>query len=97
MAQGSPAEKAGLCAHSDYVIGTPYGIMRGEGDLYDLVEDNIGEPLRLHVYNSETDHVREASNIFSRSVTNTIDYNQGDLPWLSLVACVLLLDCHHTK
>ncbi|OAQ30584.1 hypothetical protein K457DRAFT_73218 [Linnemannia elongata AG-77] len=61
VAQGSPAEKAGLCAHSDYVIGTPYGIMRGEGDLYDLVEDNIGEPLRLHVYNSETDHVREAS------------------------------------
>ncbi|KAF9339959.1 Golgi reassembly-stacking protein 2 [Linnemannia elongata] len=57
VAQGSPAEKAGLCAHSDYVIGTPYGIMRGEGDLYDLVEDNIGEPLRLHVYNSETDHI----------------------------------------
>ncbi|KAF9106345.1 Golgi reassembly-stacking protein 2 [Mortierella sp. GBA35] len=57
VAHGSPAEKAGLCAHSDYVIGTPYGIMRGEGDLYDLVEDNIGEPLRLHVYNSETDHI----------------------------------------
>lgn len=56
---GSPAEKAGLCAHTDYVIGTPYGIMRGEGDLYDLVEENIGEPLRLHVYNSQTDHVRE--------------------------------------
>ncbi|KAF9357065.1 Golgi reassembly-stacking protein 2 [Mortierella sp. NVP85] len=56
---GSPAEKAGLCAHKDYVIGTPYGIMRGEGDLYDLVEDNIGEPLRLHVYNSQTDLVRE--------------------------------------
>ncbi|KAF9944807.1 Golgi reassembly-stacking protein 2 [Modicella reniformis] len=50
---------AGLCARTDYVIGTPYGIMRGEGDLYDLVEDNIGEPLRLHVYNSETDQVRE--------------------------------------
>ncbi|KAG0286988.1 hypothetical protein BGZ97_007234 [Linnemannia gamsii] len=49
VAHGSPAEKAGLCAHSDYVIGTPYGIMRGEGDLYDLVEDNIGEPLRLHI------------------------------------------------
>ncbi|KAF9915704.1 Golgi reassembly-stacking protein 2 [Lobosporangium transversale] len=59
VAHGSPAEKAGLCAHTDYVIGTPYGIMRGEGDLYDLIEDNIGEPLRLHVYNSETDHVRE--------------------------------------
>lgn len=59
MAPGSPAERAGLCAHSDYVIGTPYGIMRSEGDLYDLVEDNVGEPLRLHVYNTETDHVRE--------------------------------------
>ncbi|KAI1313809.1 Golgi reassembly-stacking protein 2 [Mortierella claussenii] len=59
VAHGSPAQKAGLCPHLDYVIGTPYGIMRGEGDLYDLVEDNIGEPLRLHVYNSETDHVRE--------------------------------------
>ncbi|KAF9919598.1 Golgi reassembly-stacking protein 2 [Linnemannia zychae] len=57
VAQGSPAERAGLCAHSDYVIGTPYGIMRGEGDLYDLVEDNIGEPLRLHVYNADTDHI----------------------------------------
>ncbi|KAG0354397.1 Golgi reassembly-stacking protein 2 [Podila minutissima] len=59
VAHGSPAETAGLCAHSDYVIGTPYGIMRGEGDLYDLVEDNIGEPLRLYVYNSDMDNVRE--------------------------------------
>ncbi|KAF9317849.1 Golgi reassembly-stacking protein 2 [Podila horticola] len=59
VAPGSPAERAGLCAHSDYVIGTPYGIMRSEGDLYDLVEDNVGEPLRLHVYNTQTDHVRE--------------------------------------
>lgn len=33
--------------------------MRGEGDLYDLVEDNIGEPLRLYVYNSDMDNVRE--------------------------------------
>ncbi|KAG0241576.1 Golgi reassembly-stacking protein 2 [Actinomortierella wolfii] len=57
--QGSPAERAGLCSHSDYIVGTPYGIMRGEGDLYDLVEDNAGEALRLYVYNSETDHVRE--------------------------------------
>ncbi|KAG0346657.1 hypothetical protein BG004_001151 [Podila humilis] len=33
--------------------------MRGEGDLYDLVEDNIGEPLRLYIYNSDMDNVRE--------------------------------------
>ncbi|KAF9438646.1 hypothetical protein BGZ76_006207 [Entomortierella beljakovae] len=59
VARGSPAERAGLCAHTDYVIGTPYGIMQGEGDLYDLVEDNIGESLRLYVFNSETEQVRE--------------------------------------
>ncbi|KAG0346638.1 Golgi reassembly-stacking protein 2 [Podila humilis] len=59
VAAGSPAERSGLCPYTDYIIGTPYGIMRGEGDLYDLVEDNIGEPLRLHVYNTDTDHVRE--------------------------------------
>jgi hypothetical protein len=45
--------------------------MRGEGDLYDLVEDNIGEPLRLHVYNSQTDlvrEVREHSKVYLLSV-----------------------------
>ncbi|KAF9939548.1 hypothetical protein BGZ67_009314 [Mortierella alpina] len=56
---GSPAEQAGLCAHADYVIGTPLGIMRGEGDLYDLVEDYIGDPLPLHVYNVDRNQVRE--------------------------------------
>ncbi|KAF9282169.1 Golgi reassembly-stacking protein 2 [Mortierella alpina] len=56
---GSPAEQAGLCAHSDYVIGTPLGIMRGEGDLYDLIEDYIGDPLPLHVYNVDRNQVRE--------------------------------------
>ncbi|KAF9573093.1 Golgi reassembly-stacking protein 1 [Mortierella alpina] len=56
---GSPAEQAGLCAHADYVIGTPLGIMRGEGDLYDLIEDYIGDPLPLHVYNVNRNEVRE--------------------------------------
>ncbi|KAF9954203.1 Golgi reassembly-stacking protein 2 [Mortierella alpina] len=56
---GSPAEQAGLCAHADYVIGTPLGIMRGEGDLYDLIEDYIGDPLPLHVYNVDRNQVRE--------------------------------------
>ncbi|KAG0326470.1 Golgi reassembly-stacking protein 2 [Dissophora globulifera] len=55
----SPAERAGLLAHTDYVIGTPLGVMRGEGDLYDLVEDYVGEPMALHVYNVEANNVRE--------------------------------------
>ncbi|KAF9205056.1 Golgi reassembly-stacking protein 2 [Haplosporangium sp. Z 27] len=56
---GSPAEAAGLCARSDYIIGTPLGVTRGESDLYELVEEYIGEPLPLHVYNTETNQVRE--------------------------------------
>lgn len=59
MAPGSPAIEAGLCAHADYVIGTPLGIMRGEQDLYDLVEDYIADELPLHVYNANTNEVRE--------------------------------------
>ncbi|KAG9073293.1 Golgi reassembly-stacking protein 2 [Linnemannia hyalina] len=59
VAHGSPAMEAGLCAHADYVIGTPLGIMRGERDLYDLVEDYIDDELPLHVYNANTNEVRE--------------------------------------
>ncbi|KAF9904906.1 Golgi reassembly-stacking protein 2 [Linnemannia zychae] len=59
VAPGSPAMEAGLCAHADYVIGTPLGIMRGERDLYDLVEDYIADELPLHVYNANTNEVRE--------------------------------------
>ncbi|KAF9988137.1 hypothetical protein BGZ65_011850 [Modicella reniformis] len=59
IALESPAELAGLVALSDYIIGTSLGIMRGESDLYDLVEDYIGEALPLHVYNVDTNQVRE--------------------------------------
>ncbi|KAF9437470.1 Golgi reassembly-stacking protein 2 [Entomortierella beljakovae] len=55
----SPAELAGLHAHSDYIIGTPLGIMRGERDLYELVECNIGEEIPLHVFNTDKNQVRE--------------------------------------
>lgn len=55
--------EAGLCAHADYVIGTPLGIMRGERDLYDLVEDYIADELPLHVYNANTNEVREVRHL----------------------------------
>ncbi|KAF9921684.1 Golgi reassembly-stacking protein 2 [Linnemannia zychae] len=59
VASGSPAMEAGLCAYADYIIGTPLGIMRGEKDFYDLVEDYIEDELPLHVYNANTNEVRE--------------------------------------
>ncbi|OAA62623.1 golgi reassembly stacking protein [Niveomyces insectorum RCEF 264] len=55
----SPAEAAGLLPYSDYILGTPEGVLHGEGGLGELVEDHIGRPLRLWVYNNEYDVTRE--------------------------------------
>jgi len=35
----SPADAAGLLPYSDYVIGSPEGLMRGESGLSELIED----------------------------------------------------------
>ncbi|GAB7356994.1 hypothetical protein MBLNU459_g7826t1 [Dothideomycetes sp. NU459] len=54
----SPADVAGLLPYSDYVIGSPEGLMRGESGLGELVEDFMDRPLRLYVYNNEYDVTR---------------------------------------
>lgn len=55
----SPAYRAGFLPHSDYIIGTPSGTLRGESALGELVEDHLDRTLVLWVYNSEFDVVRE--------------------------------------
>ncbi|KAI0996948.1 hypothetical protein K3495_g11232 [Podosphaera aphanis] len=55
----SPADVAGLLPYSDYIIGTPDGVLRGEIDLGELVEQYIGRSLRLYIYNNEFDVTRE--------------------------------------
>ncbi|PGH04651.1 hypothetical protein AJ80_08485 [Polytolypa hystricis UAMH7299] len=55
----SPAYVAGLLPHSDYILGTPSGTLRGEAALGELVEDHLNRSLVLWVYNSEFDVVRE--------------------------------------
>ncbi|EKD19214.1 uncharacterized protein L3040_009346 [Drepanopeziza brunnea f. sp. 'multigermtubi'] len=55
----SPADLAGLLPYSDYILGTPEGFLHGESGLGELVEDHIGRPLRLYVYNNEYDVTRE--------------------------------------
>lgn len=55
----SPAHQAGLLPHSDYVLGSPSGTLKGEGALGELVEDHLNRSLVLWVYNSEFDVVRE--------------------------------------
>lgn len=57
----SPADTAGLLPYSDYILGTPEGVLHGEGGLSELVEDHIGRPLRLYVYNNEYNVTREVT------------------------------------
>ncbi|OAA79724.1 golgi reassembly stacking protein [Akanthomyces lecanii RCEF 1005] len=57
----SPADLAGLLPYSDYILGSPEGALHGESALGELVEDFIGRPLRLHVYNNEYDVTREVT------------------------------------
>lgn len=62
----SPADLAGLLPYSDYILGTPDGVLHGESGLGELVEDYIGRPLRLWVYNNEYNVTREVEIIPSR-------------------------------
>lgn len=57
----SPADIAGLLPYSDYILGTPEGVLHGESGLSELVEDHIGRPLRLYVYNNEYNVTREVT------------------------------------
>ncbi|KAI1265997.1 GRASP55/65 PDZ-like domain-containing protein [Xylariaceae sp. FL1019] len=62
----SPADLAGLLPYSDYILGTPDGILHGESGLGELVEDYIGRPLKLWVYNNEYNVTREVEIVPSR-------------------------------
>lgn len=61
VAANSPADQAPLLPYSDYILGTPEGALHGESALGELVEDFIGRPLRLYVYNNEYDVTREVT------------------------------------
>ncbi|MGH0167235.1 UNVERIFIED_CONTAM: hypothetical protein FKN15_074183 [Acipenser sinensis] len=54
----SPASLAGLRAHTDYIVGADQVIQDSE-DFFSLVESHEGKPLKLLVYNTETDLCRE--------------------------------------
>ncbi|KAM8967171.1 Golgi reassembly-stacking protein 1 [Pelodytes ibericus] len=54
----SPAALAGLQAHTDYIVGSDQILQESE-DFYALVESHEGRPLKLLVYNIQTDSCRE--------------------------------------
>ncbi|KAH7328790.1 GRASP55/65 PDZ-like domain-containing protein [Stachybotrys elegans] len=61
VAANSPADQAALLPYSDYILGSPEGVLHGESGLSELVEDHIGRPLRLYVYNNEYNVTREVT------------------------------------
>ena len=61
VAPNSPADTASLLPYSDYILGSPEGALHGEAALGELVEDFIGRPLRLFVYNNEYNVTREVT------------------------------------
>lgn len=60
IAPSSPAAKAGLHAMTDYIIGAD-SILHESEDLFALIESHEGKPLKLYVYNVESDNCREVT------------------------------------
>ncbi|XP_005297202.1 Golgi reassembly-stacking protein 1 isoform X1 [Chrysemys picta bellii] len=54
----SPAALAGLQPHTDYIVGSDQILQESE-DFFSLIESHEGKPLKLMVYNTETDSCRE--------------------------------------
>ncbi|XP_045180016.2 Golgi reassembly-stacking protein 2-like [Mercenaria mercenaria] len=56
----SPADLAGLRSNTDYIIGAD-SVLHESEDLFTLIESHEGKPLKLYVYNSESDSCREVT------------------------------------
>ncbi|KAK2497902.1 hypothetical protein MC885_006119 [Smutsia gigantea] len=56
----SPASLAGLRPYTDYVVGSDQILQESE-DFFSLIESHEGKPLKLMVYNSESDCCREVT------------------------------------
>ncbi|WVQ66090.1 uncharacterized protein L199_004268 [Kwoniella botswanensis] len=56
--EGSPAEVS-LVPWGDYVLAWSGGPLHSENDFYNLIEAHVDKPLRLFVYNSDLDNLRE--------------------------------------
>jgi len=57
---GSPAELAGLRPYADYIIGAD-SVLHESEDLFTLIEAHEARPLKLYVYNIESDGCREVT------------------------------------
>ncbi|XP_043961317.1 Golgi reassembly-stacking protein 1-like [Gambusia affinis] len=56
--ENSPAALAGLIAHDDFIVGADQ-VLQDSEDFFSLIEANEGKPLKLLVYNTQTEQCRE--------------------------------------
>lgn len=56
--ENSPAALAGLIAYDDFIVGADQ-VLQDSEDFFSLIEINEGKPLKLLVYNTQTDQCRE--------------------------------------
>lgn len=56
--ENSPAALAGLIAHEDFIVGADQ-VLQDSEDFFSLIEANEGKPLKLLVYNTQSDQCRE--------------------------------------
>lgn len=61
VALDSPGHKAGLIPHKDWIIGSPQIALNEDDAFRMLIIQNRGKPVRLLVYNADSDAVREVS------------------------------------
>uniref|UniRef100_A0A3P8TMI6 PDZ GRASP-type domain-containing protein n=1 Tax=Amphiprion percula TaxID=161767 RepID=A0A3P8TMI6_AMPPE len=54
----SPAALAGLNAHNDFIVGADQ-VLQDSEDFFSLIEASEGKPLKLLVYNTQTEQCRE--------------------------------------
>ncbi|KAF3836586.1 hypothetical protein F7725_029144 [Dissostichus mawsoni] len=54
----SPAALAGLIAYDDFIVGADQ-VLQDSEDFFSLIEANEGKPLKLLLYNTQTDNCRE--------------------------------------
>ena len=56
---------SGLVSNTDYILGAE-SVLNQADDLIALVQANEGKPLKLYVYNVDSDFVREVCSVFFR-------------------------------
>jgi hypothetical protein len=71
--------------YTDYIIGAD-SVLHESEDLFTLIEAHEARPLKLYVYNTETDHCREVNEV--KVLDNFLQHYYGEKK-LSPTPCLL--------